>query len=54
MLASFRRMSKSSIGSFILVLFGLLIAASFAMTDMSGSSFGRAGGSSSRPTARTP
>jgi peptidyl-prolyl cis-trans isomerase D len=45
MLASFRRMSKSSIGSFILVLFGLLIAASFAMTDMSGSSFGLGGAS---------
>jgi peptidyl-prolyl cis-trans isomerase D len=45
MLASFRRMSKSSIGSFILVLFGLLIAASFAMTDMSGSSFNLGGAS---------
>jgi peptidyl-prolyl cis-trans isomerase D len=45
MLASFRRMSKSSIGSFILVLFGLLIAASFAMTDLSGSSFNLGGAS---------
>jgi peptidyl-prolyl cis-trans isomerase D len=38
-------MSKSSIGSFILALFGLLVIASFAMTDMSGSSFNLGGGS---------
>jgi len=43
MIAFFRRMSKSAIGSFILALFGVLVIASFAMTDMSGSSFGLGG-----------
>lgn len=38
MLESFRKMSNSKVGSFILGLFALLIVASFALADMSGTS----------------
>ncbi len=46
MLSSFRRLSKSTVGSLILVLFLLLIVASFTLTDISnvgGGSFGQSG-----------
>jgi peptidyl-prolyl cis-trans isomerase D len=46
MLASFRRLSKSTIGSIIMVLFVLLILASFAMGDIAnlgGNTFGLGG-----------
>ncbi|HYI43121.1 MAG TPA: peptidyl-prolyl cis-trans isomerase [Sphingomicrobium sp.] len=47
MLTSFRRASKSKIGTFVLVLFGLAIVASFAIADVSGLSLGGGGMSSS-------
>ncbi|MBA3577677.1 MAG: peptidylprolyl isomerase, partial [Sphingomonas sp.] len=40
MLTSFRRMTKSTIGTIVLALFGLLIVASFAMADLSNFSLG--------------
>ena len=35
MLASFRRLSKSTVGSIVMVLFVLAILASFALSDIS-------------------
>ena len=40
MLSFFRNMSKSKFGTIILILFGLLVTASFALADMSGISQG--------------
>ena len=47
MLTSFRRATKSKIGTVILALFGLAIVASFAIADVSGVSLGGGGMSSS-------
>src|SRR5687767_13811578 len=49
MLASFRRLSKSTVGSIVLVLFVLAIVASFALSDISNIGAGTlgSGGSSS-------
>ena len=47
MLASFRRLSKSTVGSIIMVLFVLAILASFAMGDISNLRQGTFGMSSS-------
>ncbi len=47
MLTSFRRATKSKIGTLILALFGLAIVASFAIADVSGLSLGGSGLSSS-------
>ena len=49
MLASFRRLSKSTVGSIVMVLFVLAILASFALADISnvGSGTIGLGGSSS-------
>ena len=47
MLTSFRRATKSKIGTFVLALFGLAIVASFAIADVSGISLGGGGLSSS-------
>jgi peptidyl-prolyl cis-trans isomerase D len=47
MLTSFRRATKSKIGTVILALFGLAIVASFAVADVSGVSLGGSGLSSS-------
>ena len=44
MLASVRRMSKSTIGSIIMALFVLAIVASFALSDMSNLGGGNLGG----------
>ena len=44
MLASFRRLSKSTVGSIIMVLFVVAIAASFAMGDMANVAGGNLGG----------
>ena len=47
MLASVRRLSKSTVGSIILVLFVIAVAASFAMGDMANLAGGNLGGSGS-------
>ena len=47
MLTSFRRATKSKIGTILLALFGLAIVASFAIADVSGLSLGGGGLSSS-------
>src|SRR5215217_5438273 len=47
MLSSMRRLSKSKVGSWILILFVLAIAASFAMGDVQNVLSGGFGGSSS-------
>ncbi|MBA2771042.1 MAG: SurA N-terminal domain-containing protein [Sphingomonas sp.] len=47
MLTSFRRATKSKIGTVVLALFGLAIVASFAIADVSGVSLGGSGLSSS-------
>lgn len=47
MLTSFRRATKSKIGTVILAMFGLAIVASFAIADVSGLSLGGSGLSSS-------
>lgn len=47
MLTSFRRATKSKIGTLVLVLFGLAVVASFAIADVSGLSLGGSGLSSS-------
>ncbi|MDQ3143941.1 MAG: SurA N-terminal domain-containing protein, partial [Pseudomonadota bacterium] len=46
MLSSFRRLSKSKIGTAVLVLFVVLIVASFALADISGTGGAGLGGSS--------
>jgi peptidyl-prolyl cis-trans isomerase D len=45
MIASFRRLSKSAVGSIIMVLFVVVIVASFALSDMSSIGAGQLGGS---------
>ena len=47
MLSSFRRLSKSKVGTAILVVFLLAIVASFAMADINGMSGSLGGGSGS-------
>ena len=44
MLTSFRRATKSKVGTVVLALFGLAIVASFAIADVSGVSLGGGGG----------
>ena len=51
MLSSFRRLSKSSAGTIVLVLFLLMILASFALADMQSLSLGTPGGGNSSSLA---
>ncbi|MBA3512097.1 peptidylprolyl isomerase [Sphingomonas sp.] len=52
MLASFRRLSKSTVGSIVLVLFVLAIVASFALADISNIGAGSLGSGSSSSLAK--